>query len=70
MKYDFDGEELNVILMSLIGRMRTVQNLLDVPAVSDPSYISSYKSELKTVEDLLEKFFPGSVERIKASYAA
>lgn len=64
MKFDFTSEELSVMLMSLIQRRNTVKGLMDVDGAS-ASYKNSYLAEMATVEGLLEKFFPGSVERIQ-----
>lgn len=64
MKFDFTGEEMSALLMSLIQRRNTVQDLLNVDGAPE-SYTNGYLAELATVEGLLEKFFPGSVDRIK-----
>lgn len=64
MKFDFTCEEMSTLLMSLIQRRNTVQGLLNVDGAS-AGYISGYLAEMATVEGLLEKFFPGSLERIK-----
>lgn len=64
MKYDFNGEELNVLLMSLIGRRNDIKGLLDNAPSSDIEYHKWYSGELKIVESLLEKFFPGSMKSL------
>lgn len=62
-KFDLDADELNVILISLIRRRDTAINMLEMSMI--PEHKESYDKEIKTVDKLLEKFFPGSVERIK-----
>lgn len=59
MKFDFDTEEMNVLLISLIRRRITIKNIVD----GGPSPI--YTKELQTVESLLEKLFPGSLKTIQ-----
>lgn len=69
MKYDLDGEDLGVLLASLIGRRNSILGLIRVEGLSE-AYYTGYRQELSVVDSLLERFFPGSVERIKASSAA
>lgn len=63
-KFAFDGKEMNVLLISLIQRRNTVLDLLNVKT-SVASYTDAYAEELATVEGLMEKFFPGGLERIQ-----
>lgn len=67
MKFDFNGDEMSVLLMSLIQRRTNVLGLLE--RVQSESCILSYRAELHTVENLLEKFFPGSVANLKKNAA-
>lgn len=69
MKYELDGEELSVLLVGLIGRRNNILGLVKMDGMSD-SYYSGYARELDVVENLLEKFFPGSVQRIKTNEIA
>ena len=69
MKFDFNNEEMGVLMMSLIRRRTNVMEL--VKMVSSPSSVEGYTQELQIVEGLLEKFSPGSMEVIrKADKAA
>lgn len=69
MKFEFDNQEMSALLVSLVGRVRDINGLLDVKDMSD-SFYSGYRQELEVVKGLLERFFPGSVERIIANMAA
>lgn len=65
MKYELNGDDLAVLLVSLIGRRNNIHGLLKIENMSE-SYYDSYKQELCTVENLLNKFFPNSVERLQS----
>lgn len=66
MKYDLNSDDLSVLLVSLIGRRNNINGLLTGKGMSD-SFYDSYRKELNTVDSLLERFFPGSVENIKST---
>lgn len=66
MKYDLSGEDLGVLLGCLIGRRNNILGLIKVEGASE-AYYAGYRQELSAVDSLLERFFPGSVERIKAA---
>lgn len=61
-----DGNEMSILLVSLIQRRNNILGLLDIDCLSD-SNRDSYSEEMKVVETLIERIFPGSVERIKAT---
>lgn len=67
--YDFNNEEMSVLLVSLVGRRENIIGLLNIPKMSE-SFYKGYNQEMRVVESMMEKFFPGSVERIKAASAA
>lgn len=68
-KFSFSDSEMNVLLVSLIQRRNNILGLSNVTNGCEV-LTKTYADELATVENLLEKFFPGSLERIKASSAA
>ena len=65
MKFEFDTDEVSVLLLSLISRRISVKGLLEV--VDRPKSIEMYTSELVTVESMMNKVVPGCVEAIKKS---
>lgn len=65
-KFSFNDSEMNVLLVSLIQRRNNIIGLRDV-ANGCEVLTKTYAEEMTTVENLLEKFFPGSLERIKAT---
>ena len=70
-KFSFSDSEMNVMLVSLIQRRNDILGLSNNKVITGCETLTKiYADELATVENLLEKFFPGSVERIKASSAA
>lgn len=69
MKYDLDGFELDILLISLIGRRNNIKGLLTTSGMSE-SYYAGYREEMARVDGLLEKFFPGSVKSLEANAAA
>jgi hypothetical protein len=64
MQHEFSDSELSVLVISLITRRRNIQGLLNMQN-NPQTFIDSYVEELATTESLMEKFLPGSVERIK-----
>lgn len=69
MKFEFNGDEMSVMLVSLITRRNNILGLLKVDHMPE-SYYSSYRQELSVVDGMLERFFPGSVSRLEAALAA
>ena len=63
MKFDFDNEEIGVLIMSLIRRRTNVMDL--AKAVSSSSSVEGYVKEKEIVEGLLEKLSPGCVEIVR-----
>lgn len=66
MNLKIDGVEMSVLLMSLIQRRNSILNMLKIDCISD-SNRESYNEEMKVVENIMERMFPGSVDRIKAA---
>jgi hypothetical protein len=58
MKFDFNADEMNALLYSLIGRRNVLKNIID--GRESPIY----GRELQIVETVMEKMFPGSVKAI------
>jgi hypothetical protein len=56
MKFNFTVDEMGVLLTSLLTRRNTILQLMD----TNPSYAQN----LKDLESVMEKLFPGSVEVI------
>jgi len=69
MNYKFDSEEITVILVSLVTRRNNIVGLLNIESMPE-AYYDGYRKELTVLDGMLERFFPGSVERIKATVAA
>lgn len=69
MNYKFDGEEISVILVSLIARRNNILGLLNIERMSE-TYYAGYRQELSVVENMLERIFPGSVANLNACCAA
>lgn len=66
MNYKFDGEEISVILVSLITRRNNILGLLNIERMSE-TYYADYRRELRVVENMLERIFPGSVANLCAA---
>lgn len=62
--FDFNSEQMNVILMGLIQRRDTVKLLAEDNIYSD-SLRDSYTHELTVVNSVLESLFPGSVKALE-----
>lgn len=69
MKFDFDGDEISVILVSLIARRNNILGLMKLDRMSE-SYYAGYRQELSVVDGILERLFPGSVSKLEAASAA
>lgn len=64
MNFQLNGSELDIILISLIGRRNSIKALLTNNGMMD-NYYAGYRDELSRVENLLEKFFPGSLKSME-----
>lgn len=62
MKFDFDGNEMSVILVSLIGRRN---NLIKLNEISKGA--GTYAQEIEIVESLIEKMFPNGLQALKSA---
>lgn len=63
MKLELNGEEISVVMMSLIRRRASVQELSKL--VSSAESVAGYARELEVVESLIEKLNPGSLDTIR-----
>lgn len=68
MKFEFDNEEVSVLLLSLIRRRINVKELMSISQLADT--VELYTKELSTVEGMLDKVIPGCVEAIKKTEMA
>ena len=59
MKFDFSADEMSVLLHSLIARRNRLKSIID------GRESSIYGRDLRTVESVMDKLFPGSVESIE-----
>jgi len=69
MQFELSGDELSVVLVSLIGRRNSILGLLKLDRMPEP-YYAGYRQELSVVDGMLERLFPGSVSRLEAASAA
>lgn len=63
MRFEFDTDEVSVLLVSLIRRRINVKDLIGI--VETPESVQAYTKELAIVESMLDKVIPGCVESIK-----
>jgi hypothetical protein len=63
MKLELNGEEISVVMMSLIRRRTSVQELSKLVCTADS--VAGYARELEVVESLIEKLNPGSLDTIR-----
>lgn len=68
MKFDFCSEEMSVVLLSLIQRRLHLKSMLTHTVFS--AMFSTYTKELETIENLIERMFPGSMNPILAAEKA
>jgi len=62
MKFDFDGDEMSVVLVSLIGRRN---NLIKLNEISKGA--GTYVQEIEIVDSIIEKMFPGGAKALQAA---
>ena len=62
MKFDFSVDETSVLLTSLIQRRNSIKELV--------GRLPSYEKDLSSLEAVMEKLFPGSVELIRKNEKA
>lgn len=55
--FDFTNEEMSVLLMSLIERRDSINQLLNSDGLSDNGR-TAYFHEMEVVDNLLKRFFP------------
>lgn len=65
MKIDFNREEMDNLVFSLISRRNAVLSLMKVSSLT-----ATYTRELEVVERLLDRLQPGSVEIIRKMESA
>lgn len=64
--FEFSSKEKDIVLMSLIGRKRTIQTLMMVDSLPD-NLRQDYVNEMVVVDSLLERFLPGCLSRINSA---
>lgn len=69
MKFELNGSELDILMISLIGRRNSIKNLLSMDGMSD-NYYAGYREEMDRVYAMMERLMPGCVERIVATLDA
>lgn len=57
MKFDFTVNEMTVLLTALLSRRNTIMSLMET--------IPSYSENLKELEAVMERLFPGSLNVVK-----
>lgn len=69
MKLELNGSELDILMISLIGRRNSIKNLLSIDGMSD-NYYAGYREEMGRVDAMMERLMPGCVQRIVATLDA
>ena len=69
MNLTINGSELDILMVSLIGRRNAIMGILSIDGMSD-NYYAGYREEMAMVDAMLERLMPGCVERIVKTLAA